>query len=65
MKDALAKSRASLLAIPGPFDQAILGTDDAPGRKAIKTAMDDVKAIGNVVVEIADAVGVKINLEEN
>lgn len=65
MKDALAKARASILAIPAPFDQAILGTDDAPGRKAIKAAMDDVKAIGNVVVEIADAVGVKINLEEN
>ncbi len=65
MKDALAKARASVLAIPGPFDQAILGADDAPGRKAVKIAMDDVKVIGTLVVEIAGALGVTINLEEN
>ncbi|MFO1030375.1 MAG: imelysin family protein [Planctomycetota bacterium] len=35
----LAKTTAALAAIPAPFDQAFLGADDAPGRRAIHAAM--------------------------
>jgi putative iron-regulated protein len=35
----LAASLAALRAIPQPFDQAILGDDDAPGRTAIRAAL--------------------------
>lgn len=33
-------SAAALRAIPAPFDQACLGDDDAPGRKAVRAAIE-------------------------
>ena len=37
---SLAASEAALRAIPAPFDQACLGGDDAPGRKAVRGAIE-------------------------
>lgn len=36
---ALARTTRALAAIPAPFDQAFLGADDTPGRRAIHAAM--------------------------
>ncbi|MCU0867271.1 MAG: iron-regulated protein [Planctomycetes bacterium] len=36
----LGASEAALRAIPVPFDQACLGDDDAPGRKAVRAAIE-------------------------
>jgi putative iron-regulated protein len=36
----LGASEAALRAIPLPFDQACLGDDDAPGRKAVRVAIE-------------------------
>lgn len=36
---ALARTTEALAAIPAPFDQAFLGADDSPGRRAIHAAM--------------------------
>ena len=56
--------RASLAAaesIPAPFDQAILGNDDAPGRKAILTTIKALEAQTATTVKIAEALALKIN----
>jgi putative iron-regulated protein len=39
----VAESVRALAAIPAPFDQAILGADSAPGRVAIKRAIDSLR----------------------
>jgi putative iron-regulated protein len=36
----VAASVAAARAIPGPFDRALTGSDDAPGRKAIRATID-------------------------
>ncbi|HEX5051354.1 MAG TPA: imelysin family protein [Planctomycetota bacterium] len=36
----LLDTLARLRAIPAPFDQAMLGTDEAPGRRAMRAALD-------------------------
>jgi len=64
MKETLKKSHDAVAAIPAPFDTAIMGEDSAPGRQKVKAAIDATKEIGAVTVEIATALGVKINLEE-
>lgn len=64
MRDVLTRSHQTVLAIPAPFDTAILGDDSAPGRTKVKAAIDATKEIGAVTVDIATALGTKINLEE-
>lgn len=64
MRDVLKRSRETVAAIPAPFDTAILGDDSAPGRKKLKAAIDATKEIGTATVDIATALGTKINLEE-
>lgn len=64
MKDVLTRSRQAVLAIPAPFDRAILGEDSAPGRTKLKAAIDATKEIGAVTVAVASALGTTINLEE-
>ncbi len=39
LESCLAETLVAMRAIPQPFDQAFLGDDDAPGRRAILTAM--------------------------
>jgi putative iron-regulated protein len=45
-------------AIPAPFDQAILGNDDAPGRKRIQATIDSLNAQSKDLVEAATAAGI-------
>lgn len=39
LRQCLDATLAAMSAIPAPFDQAFLGADDAPGRRAIRAAM--------------------------
>ena len=58
------QARASLAAaeaISAPFDQAILGSDDAPGRKAILNTIKALEAQTATTVKIAEALELKIN----
>jgi putative iron-regulated protein len=59
-KDVKA-SVAAAEAIPAPFDQAILGSDDAPGRKAILATIKALEAQTATTVKIAEALELKIN----
>jgi putative iron-regulated protein len=38
--DAVTATTRAIAAIPAPFDQAFLGDDDAPGRRAIRAAIE-------------------------
>jgi putative iron-regulated protein len=54
-------SLAAAEAIPAPFDQAILGSDGAPGRKAILATIKALEAQTATTVRIAEALELKIN----
>lgn len=66
LADRLAKEieagLAAARAIPSPFDQAILGADSKPGRKAIKHAIAAFWAQSRTTVEAATALGIKLKL---
>jgi putative iron-regulated protein len=46
-------------AIPAPFDQAILGSDEAPGRRAILKTVASLSQQSKDLVEAAAAIGLK------
>lgn len=60
----LAAGVAAIEAIPPPFDQAILGDDTAEGRVRVKAAIDALRAQTSTIVEVAELLGVQLNLEE-
>ncbi|WP_394826759.1 imelysin family protein [Pendulispora albinea] len=60
VKQKLAAAKAAVAAIPAPFDQAILNDDQRP---KIKAAVDALKDLTASVVKVAEALGLKINLE--
>lgn len=66
LADRLAKEietgLAAARAIPAPFDQAILGADTNPGRKAIKRAIASFWTQSRTTVEAATALGIKLKL---
>ncbi len=64
MEAQLQSSVDLLRAIPAPFDQAILGADSAPGRVAVKAAIDALRLQRNTIVEVAARLGVTLTLEE-
>jgi putative iron-regulated protein len=53
LKRQCAASLAALQAIPAPFDRAILGSDSAPGRKAIAAAIVALRAQSDTLAELA------------
>lgn len=53
----LAASVANVRAIPQPFDQAILGADDSPGRIAVETAITGLFAQGESLSSVAETLG--------
>jgi putative iron-regulated protein len=55
MQANIAAAKAAIVAIPGPFDQSLLGADTDPGRVAIKAAFTAVFAQGVTIQKIADA----------
>lgn len=63
VKAAIAAAKAAIDAIPQPFDQAILGDDSAPGRVAIKAALDALQVQTDLFVEVAQLLDVPLNLE--
>lgn len=63
MKERLQASLDALQAIPGPFDQAILGADSSPGRQKVKAAIDALRAQTETLVDVATVLGVELNLE--
>jgi len=51
----------AIYAIPAPFDQAVLGSDDTSGRRAIKAATDALNAQTDAIADCAEALGVSIS----
>lgn len=59
----LAAALAALEAIPQPFDQALSGADDAPGRVKVRAAIDALKKVATSLGEVATLLGITLNLE--
>lgn len=59
----LTTSVAAVQAIPQPFDQAVQGADDSPGRIAIDTAIDALFAQADSISTAAEALGVTVGAE--
>jgi putative iron-regulated protein len=53
-------SLSALRAIPEPFDRAILGADDAPGRKAIAAAIQALRDQADTLSELAQTLQVRL-----
>jgi putative iron-regulated protein len=61
----LATSVAAAEAIPAPFDRAVIGGKDAPGRVRIQATIDSLVAQSKLLATSASAVGiVKLNLAQ-
>ncbi len=60
VKAQFAAAKEAIASIEGPFDQAIVGADDAPGRKAVKRTIDAVRALGKSFADVAAALGLSI-----
>ena len=54
LRAQLAASVANVRAIPQPFDQALIGADDTPGRVAVETAIAGLFAQGESFATVAD-----------
>ena len=50
-------------AFPAPFEELIVGDDDAPGRVALLTAIEALEKQGRQIAKVANELGVKITLE--
>jgi putative iron-regulated protein len=57
-------SVAAAKAIPVPFDQAILGEDDAPGRKAILHTIETLEEQAELLVAMAGEMGFGVPISE-
>ena len=61
----LATSVAAAEAIPAPFDRAVVGGKEAPGRQRIQATIDSLVAQSKLLVSAASAVGIaKLNLAQ-
>jgi hypothetical protein len=65
MDQALATSVAAAASISAPFDQAILGGNDAPGRRAVLATIEALEAQADATVQAAKAVGVALDFGAN
>ncbi|MGC1481949.1 MAG: imelysin family protein [Chthoniobacterales bacterium] len=61
--EQIAATLAAAEAIPTPFDQAILGDDEAPGRVAVAKLIDGLRDQGAMIVEAAKEFGLTIQLD--
>lgn len=64
MQEQLAASVAAIEAIPVPFDQAMMGTDDSEGRTRIATAIKSLREQTSTIADIAQLFGISLNIEE-
>lgn len=62
LDDAVDGSLTALGAIPAPFDQAIVGGDDAPGRQAVYSAVTVLIEEADLIADVATAFGLSISL---
>jgi putative iron-regulated protein len=60
-RDAFVAARAAIVEIPVPFDQAIQGSGDSPGRMAIAAAIAALNAQTDHIADCAEALGVPIS----
>jgi putative iron-regulated protein len=63
LTDELEASVAMAEALEAPFDQLILGEDDAPGRTALLELIDALQAQGDSIAALATELGYQISLE--
>ena len=63
MTTRVAAAKAALDAIPGPFDQAILGEDASEGRTRVLAAIRAIQDVGETVVDIAEALDVPVSTD--
>ena len=50
-------------ALPAPFDQLILGDDEAPGRVQLLDLIESLQAQGDTIAAVAETFGYQISLE--
>ena len=62
LKGEIAASVAAAGAIPAPFDQAILGNDQQPGRQAIRATIQALQRQSDTLAEVAAAFDIALNL---
>ena len=60
--DELDENVAKAEALEAPFDQLILGEDDAPGRVALLELITGLQDQGDSVAELAGSLGYSISL---
>jgi putative iron-regulated protein len=63
LREMLADNLARAEALEGPFDQLILGEDDAPGRVALLELSTGLQEQGDAVAALAGSLGYSISLE--
>lgn len=63
LQQQLTTALDAIQAIPQPFDQAILGEDSAPGRIAIKKALDTLQSQNTSIAQAAAALHIPLNLK--
>jgi putative iron-regulated protein len=64
LKKKLQASIDAIVAIPKPFEDAIAGDDDSPGRKAIQAALTALSAQGDAFGAAAQAIGLTIEVDD-
>lgn len=62
LRTAIADTTKAIAAIPQPFDQAFLGTDDAPGRKAMLAAIEALERQAEALTFAGHALGFDLPL---
>lgn len=65
LQEQIKKTDGLVAAIPAPFDQAIAGEDDAPGRVAIKNAADALYEQAEQIAALAGKLGLQIPITES
>jgi putative iron-regulated protein len=60
LRDKLQEALDDIDAIPAPFDQAILGDDDAPGRKEIQAAIQALQDFTDMLVQASKTLGIDL-----
>lgn len=64
LKRELAASVGAARRIPAPFDTAILGADDAPGRKAIRVTIDALQRQTETLAQVAATFDIRLSLAD-
>jgi len=64
LKKKLQASINAIMDIPKPFEDAIAGDDDSPGRKAIQAALTALNEQGDTLGAAAAAIGISITVDD-